>query len=77
MMIQKSDFVKSFSLTLFEIYFTYSLGALSTCHAFFEFLCGTFVSQNFYKFTYSLGRQSFDFPKFTKICPFLFTLHAC
>ena len=68
---QENDFVKSqYSLTLFEAYFIHSLGALSVCNAFFEFLCCTFASQKFYKFTCCLGKTPLNCPKCTKYVPF-------
>ena len=74
---QDNYFIKlSYSLTLFETFSKNILGALPACHAFFGFLCGIFASQKFYKFTYSLWWSSLTCPKFTKICPFLFTLYA-
>ena len=48
----------------------HSLGALSACNAFFEFLCCIFACQNFYAFTSSLGKTSLDCPKYTKHVPF-------
>ena len=73
---QDNDFVKtSCSMTLFEAYLSHLMGALPTCNAFFVLLC--FASQKFYKFTCCLVGSPFNCPKFTKICPFLFTLHAC
>ena len=74
---QENDFVKSsYSLNLFEAYFRQLLGALPACNAFFEFSCGIFAFQKFYKFTCWLGGLSLNCPKFIKIC-FLFTLYLC
>ena len=64
---QENDFVKSsYSLTLFGAYFRHSLGALSPCNAFFDFFCGIFASQIFYKLTCCLGKTSSNCPKFNK-----------
>ena len=73
---QENDFVKpSYSLTLFEAYFRRLSGALPAYNAFFEFFCGIFASQIFYKFTCCLGGTSSNCHKFNPyICPFLFTL---
>ena len=47
----ENDFLKPcYSLTLFEARFRHLLGALPACNAFFEFLCGIFAFQKFYKF---------------------------
>ena len=68
---QENDFVKSqYSLTLFEVYFRHSLGALSACNAFFKFLRCNFASQKFYKFTCFLGKTLLNYPKCTKYVPF-------
>ena len=68
---QENDFVESqYSLTSFEAYFRHSLGALSVCNAFFEFLCCIFASQKFYKFTCCFGKTSLNCPKCTKYVPF-------
>ena len=74
---QDNDFVKSsYSFTLSEAYFKELLGALPACNAFFEFLCGLFASQKFYKFTCCLRGSFLNCPTFTEICPFLFTLYV-
>ena len=57
---------------LFEAYFRQLLGALPVCNAFFQFSRGVFASQKFYG-----GGSFLNCHKFTKICPFLFTLYAC
>ena len=44
---------------------------------FFPFSSGIFASQKFYTFTCCLGGSSLNCPKFTKICPFSFSLYAC
>ena len=63
---QENDFVKlQYSLTLFET--RNSLGALSACNAFLEFLCCIFASK---KFTCCLGKTSLNCPKCTKYVPF-------
>ena len=66
---------------LFEAYFRQLLGALPVCNAFFQFSRGIFASQKFYDFTCCLGWVGggtfLNCHKFTKICPFLFTLYAC
>ena len=68
-----NDFINSsYSLTLSEAYLRHLFGALPACNAFFEFLCGIFASQKFCRLPCCL-----DCPKFTKICPFLFTQYAC
>ena len=74
---QENDSVKSlYSLIILEVHFRHSLGTLSACNAFFEFFCGTFASHKFNILTSCLGRTSFNCPKFTKTCSFLFTLYA-
>ena len=68
---QENNFVKSqYSLTLFEAHFRHSLGALSACNAFFEFLCCIFAFQKFFKFTCCLGKKSLSCPKCTDYVPF-------
>ena len=75
---QENDFVKSlYSLIRLEVHFRHSLGILSACNAFFEFLCGIFASQKFHTLRSCLGRTSFNCPIFSKTCSFLFTLYAC
>ena len=68
---QENDFVKSqYSLTLFKAFFRHSLGALSACNAFFEFLCYNFTCQKFYTFTCCLKKTSLNCPECTKYVPF-------